>query len=288
MAYDIPDEIKYKEKLVFGLTFKQLLYALFFVVLSFLSYALPFEGQSKFVLPLFFLIIGFGFVYLNFDDFFFKRLKYFFSFKAGSYLNNRVRNLVGIEQIDFDTVYLKNGEIRSILIVEPINFETLDADRKRSVILNYQSFLNQLTFPISIKIRTVNSNVNEYFTNPKLNSKKFSSEARELYDDFQSFEINFLKKNKVKERLFYVIIPYDINQESAPNKEEKARKILSQRSDLIRAKLAQCGLDSRRLTTNELISLFMSYFDGYIEVNEDYLNRVTLCKQFLSDKELKQ
>ncbi|VVB71122.1 Uncharacterised protein [uncultured archaeon] len=234
------------------------------------------------------MVIGFGFVYLNFDDFFYKRIKYLFSFKAGSYLDHRVRRLVGIDRIDFDTVYLKNGEIRSILIVEPINFETLDSERQRSVILNYQSFLNQLSFPISIKIRTVNSNVSEYFTNPKLNEKKFSAEAKELYDDFQSFETGFLKKNKVKERLFYVIIPHDINVETPPNKEEKAKKILNQRSDLIRSKLAQCGLDSRRLSTNELISLFMSYFDGYIEVNEDYLNRVTLCKQFLADKEVKK
>ena len=38
MSYDIPDKIQYKEKIVFNLTFKQLIYASVFMLLAFFKF----------------------------------------------------------------------------------------------------------------------------------------------------------------------------------------------------------------------------------------------------------
>lgn len=287
MSYDIPDEIKYQEKLAFNLDFKQLMYAIVFILFAIFSYGLPISGQAKFVFPSFFLLLGIGFVYLKFDDFIFKRLGYWTGFKEGSWLNKKVRSLVGIDKIENHTVFLKGTELRSILIVDPVNYDTLNDEQKKSLILNYQLFLNQLSFPVQVKVRTVNTSVEEYYTNPKIEEKKMDTETRDIYEDLKKYELDFLKNNKVKERLFYLVIPYNTNLETNPNKVEKSMKRLSERTDLIRSKLAQCGLDSRRLTTNELISLYNSYFDGYVEVNEEYLDRYSVAKKFFFEKEEK-
>ena len=68
--------------------------------------------------------------------------------------------------------------------------------------------------------------------------------------------------------------------------DEFHRKELEDRVSIIHQKLLNCGLLTRRLNTNELISLFMSYFDGYIEVNEDYMSRIVVAKSFFEKKEV--
>ncbi|VVB69983.1 Uncharacterised protein [uncultured archaeon] len=288
MSYDIPDEIKYKEKLAFNLDFKQLLYAVIFILLAVFSYSLPISGQAKFVFPSLFILLGIGFVYLKFDEYLFVRFKYWFGFKEGSWLNKKVRDLVGIEEIEGHTVFLKDNELRSVIIVDPINYDTLNDEQKKSLIINYQEFLNQLDFKIQIKVRTVNTNVSEYYTNTKIDEKKMDAETRKIYDDLKAYELDFLKKNRVKERLFYLVVPFNTELEQNPDKIQKSMKRLSERTDLVRAKLAQCGLNSRRLTTNELISLYNSYFDGYVEVNEEYLDRISVAKQFFYEREEKK
>ena len=68
MSYDIPDEVKYREKIVFGLDIRQLCYFCLFAMLAFFSYNLPLEGQEKLVSPFFFSIAGAGFILLNLEE----------------------------------------------------------------------------------------------------------------------------------------------------------------------------------------------------------------------------
>ena len=46
MSYDIPDKVRYKEKIIFNLDGRQLIYALMFGVAALLAYNLPINGDA--------------------------------------------------------------------------------------------------------------------------------------------------------------------------------------------------------------------------------------------------
>ncbi len=311
MAYDIPDKIQYKEKIVFNLTLGQLLYAVVFALLAFFSYGLPFAGPGKFVLPACFIICGFGFIQLGWEKSLLNRWAYYAGIREGGALDPRVQEFIGVRKIEHNTVYLSNGQMRAILTITPINFENMDEGRRESVILNYRDFLNQLTHPVQILVRTVNVDLADYFSGHDSRVEKTNNpQLIALYKDFKLFEQKYVNENRVKERLYYLIVPYDPSDSLAKRyqdrleilkekvqaalsrkldkleaeRDESDRKELADRTSIMQQKLANCSLVSRRLSTNELISLYMSYFDGYVEVDEDYLSRVVVAKSFFEKK----
>lgn len=307
MAYDIPDKIQYKEKIVFNLTFKQLCYAILFAFLAFFTFNLKIYGDAKLILPSSLGIIGFGFIFMDLEKSLTDRWTYVSGMREGGAMDKKVQKFIGVKKIEDDTVYLATGPMRAVLSITPINFQNLDEGRKKSVIGNYRSFLNQLTHPIQILVRTVNVDVGEYFAHhDERVAKTRNPQLIKLYEDFKQFEMEYLNKNKVKERLYYIIVPYDpavsvnaqykshfqvlkekvqsVNRLKTPtlSDDEAYRKELSDRTTIIQQKLREANIVSRRLSTNELISLYMSYFDGYAEVDEDYLSRYVVGKQFLN------
>ena len=312
MAYDIPDKIQYKEKIVFGLTLKQLIYAVGFGLAAVFSFWLPLSGDARFVPPSVIALVGLGFIFLDLEKAVFDRAVYLFGVREGGAMDKKVQDFIGIRKIENDVVYLSDGQMRAILFVYPINYQNMDESRQKSVTANYREFLNQLSHPIQILVRTVNVDMGEYFAHhddrvEKANNPQLSS----LYRDFKLWEQTFLKENKVKERLYYLIVPYGpsdsltekgkdkfqilkekIDARLQPNHRELAvaqdaryRKELSDRVTIIQQKLGESCITSRRLGTRALTSLFMSYFDGYAEVDQDYLSRVVVAKSFYERKE---
>lgn len=299
MGYDIPDKVRYKEKIFLNLDIKQVGYFIAFAVLAALAYGLPLMEEIRATLAFLALLIGFGFVYLDFDTKLLERWRFLTNVRFGGALDKKVRKFVGIRKIESDTIYLDNGEMRAIVLVKPINLELLDEGRQKSVILNYRDFLNQLSHPIQIVVRTVNVSLADYFSNHEAKILKTKDESLiSLYNDFKMYEEKFLKENFVKERLYYVVIP--MNPSASPSsknnllqrkKSYSARqkdaflRELEERVRIIQSKLGNCGLTSYRLSTNQLITLIMSYFEGYVEVNEDYLWRVTVCESFFKERD---
>jgi len=280
MGYDIPDKVRYREKFFMNLDARQLGYFVLFAFLAWMSYSLPLKNEEKLVLPIVLVVLGLGFVFLGFEKILFDRFSYMKNVRVGGALDKKVRVFVGIRKIENDTFYLTNGEIRAVILVKPVNFELLDEGRQKSITLNYRDFLNQLSHPIQIVVRTVNVSLGEYFSDHEAKILKTKDENLiALYNDFRIYEEKFLKEHFVKERLYYVIVPLGLplTKDSLKRLEERVR--------IVQAKLGNCGLTSYRLNTNQLISLIMSYFEGYVEVNEDYLWRVTVCQSFFKERD---
>ena len=70
MSYQIPQQLEYKEKIIFGLTFKQLGYAfLFGGIALLLFFKLPFGLYINGVISFLFTFVGTLFMFFNFDKF---------------------------------------------------------------------------------------------------------------------------------------------------------------------------------------------------------------------------
>ena len=69
MAYEVPQELEYKEKIIFGLDFEQLIYAIIFAPLALIIFFKSGLNQElKIVLGSFIVIIAGGFIFLNFKQ----------------------------------------------------------------------------------------------------------------------------------------------------------------------------------------------------------------------------
>ncbi len=284
MGYDIPDKIKYKEKIFLNLDIKQLGYLVLFVIVAALAYRLPLPQEFDTGLATLFVLIGVGFAVFDLETKLLIWLGFMNNVRLGGYMDRKVRDFVEVRKIERDMLFLKNGELRAVILVKPVNFELMDESRKRSLILNYREFLNQLTFPIQIIVRTVNSIKPDYKTQ---DGRMKSANLKELYEGFRKYESDFIEKHAIKERIYYVVVPLENRSTLAKRiKEEDRIKELNLRAEIIQERLGYCGLITIRLKDSQLIALLMSYFDNYLEVGDDYLSRITVYSLFNSGKEV--
>ncbi|MEM2138173.1 MAG: hypothetical protein QW568_03740 [Candidatus Anstonellaceae archaeon] len=278
MSYDIPDEIKYREKIVFGLDLRQLGYACVFGLLAFFSYNLPLTGQAKLILPAFFSILGTGFILLNLEEIASDLWYYYTGVRKADSKSPRAQRLMGVRAIENSEVELMDGSLRAILQVEPINFSLLDAGQKAAFVSNYREFLNHLAAPIQILVRTENSDAEEVFRQMQEKMEGTDRKTAALFQDFFDYESKFLAEHMVRSRRYYVIVTQQ-HQGMMGKPSEEDRSQLEQRTKIIQEKLAACGLRSERLDTAALLSFFSIYsMHDYWEVkNEEPGKEVKQC-----------
>jgi len=274
VSYDIPDEIKYREKIVFGLDFKQLSYAAAFGVLAFLAYLIPLPSQARMVLPGFFLIAGGGFVFLNLEERAWDAYHYYRGVKKAGSINPLAQRLVGVNSIERDTVFLANGDLLAVLKVEPINFSLLEETQHKAVVLSYREFLNHLTTPVQVVVKTSKPDLDDYFNKAQERLKGESAELNALFEDFMVFEQDFLERNNVRVRDFYLVVSHPTRGFLAKATVDKERKLkeLGEKTKIIQEKLLACSLASERLENEGLLRFFSSYSSqdaDSSEVNDD-------------------
>ncbi|VVB58655.1 AAA-like domain protein [Candidatus Anstonella stagnisolia] len=265
MGYDIPDEIKYKEKIILNLDMRQLGYFVLFGVLALLLYNLPISDEWRFVPPALSLLIGIAFAFLNIEEMLLDFVAYMRNVRRASPDELAAQNFIGIKAIKSNAVYLDNGELRAILKVEPVNFELFEEERKKSLISNYRDFLNHLTSPVQVLVRTTDASLSDYFEKQE---KKFQYSAKEfsfIYTDFRVFEEKYMEENKVKERHYYLVVGHQPKRRIAKavkavlDTSDSELKQLEQNVQIIIEKLGKCGLAAKRLENREITELLLSY-----------------------------
>src|SRR3989344_1766124 len=196
MTYDIPPELKHKEKIMFGLTFSQLAYAfptfliIFFIVLkSSLSLELSLGLSFPFVaLAVFFMFFDGKNKTLNLI----KHLRN----QEVEVNSEKLKEIINIKKIQHNIVETSKSKL-SILEVVPLNFMIRTEEEKETIINGFQKFLNSLDFPIQIHINSTPINLRKHLKH--LASKNIDPQ---LFDNYCKFIKNTLKENNVQNRTF--------------------------------------------------------------------------------------
>lgn len=304
MAYEIPLNLRYREKILFGLTFQQLFWVGLFgglAVLFFFKGRFPLE--LRVVVSVFLTGLALGFAFFGLDVLLKNFLVYKASINEAGFFDPKIKRFVSVHAVDNDLVFLSDSSVRAVLQVQPINFNILSDVEKRAVIQSYKKFLNSLDFPIQVVMRTVNLNLDGYLDSVqrKAGATK-NSRVVEQAESFKAFFNKFLKDRAVRNRLFYLVVPFDAGQEINylreagillknffSKKKQKTQgqllheNLLNQvniRVKLCEEKLRACGLKTRQLNSNELVSLLASFFEGFVEVDNKYLFPLTLYGQY--------
>ncbi len=175
MSYEIPQQLQYKEKIIFGLTFGQLGYALLFLpVVLFLLLKTGFSLPSR---VMFALIPATAACLLMF---------------TGS--AHFLRNIICWQRNR--TVMMEETRVPA-LAIEPVNFSLYTYQEKEYLIRSFQRFLNGIDFQVQVFIKTEELSLDEYLDAVRT--------GHELFAGFETYLRSTVKG--IFNRRFYLIVP---------------------------------------------------------------------------------
>ncbi len=194
-------------------------------------------------------------------------------------IRSSTQKFIEIEDVDKDIALFVDGSCVMVLSVSAVNFELLSEKEQESLIYAYGNFLNSLSFPIQILVRTQRKDISSYLheledqekkqTNPKLQASIRS---------YRVFISKMVKERNVLDKKFYIVIPlsslelgispsllFGNKKSGLPYPKdyifEKAMNILTPKKDQVIRLIGRMGLKAKQLNTEQLIQLFFSIYN---------------------------
>lgn len=192
------------------------------------------------------------------------------------------QRFLDIEQIRDNIVILKDGTVRSVLLVSSINFALKSADEQEAIVQSYIQFLNGLDSPMQISIQSRQMNIEPYINSLKDQRKQMTNELlRAQIDDYMSFIQELLQLGQIMQKRFYVVINYDpvsdkkngffarfgsalspsVSTKLSDKKFNELKEKLDRKTDIIAGQLGSLGVQAVRLDTQTLIELYYSSYN---------------------------
>ncbi|MCK4997115.1 ATP-binding protein [Candidatus Pacearchaeota archaeon] len=246
--YEIPQQLEYKEKIVFGLTFTQLFYVLIFLPIAF---GLFFKLQANLPIRIFLSsipsLLAIGFMFFDLQN----NIKNWYTWLKFRNLDTqeKLEKALALGKIK-DNLIISNNKKIAVIKVESINFSMKTQKEKETISYAFQKFLNSIDFPIQILMTTGTLDLDSYLDS--LKNKMSNENHKEMFDSYKNHMENLIEDNSAMNRDFYVVIPetsdisiqidlcedrlHSLNLKTSRMKSDKLKmifsKILSQKSNL--------------------------------------------------------
>jgi hypothetical protein len=125
----------------------------------------------------------------------------------GNFANSQ--NLVTIKDIRRDTLILKDGSLRRIILVGGVNF-SLKSDQEQNMLIGaYQNFLNSVDFSLQILIHSRKINIDRYLEEL---GQRLEQEPSPLLQsqisEYREFVRQFVSENAIMQKMFLVVVPW--------------------------------------------------------------------------------
>lgn len=198
--------------------------------------------------------------------------------------NKATQDFVPIKEVKNGTVILKDGSLRSILMVSSINFGLKSGDEKTAIIGAFQSFLNSLDFSVQIFIQSRRLDIRPYLQTLE---ERMADQTNELLKiqikEYIQFIRFYTENHNVMTKNFFVVVPYEPaiigarnvgfltnlwgkkgikeTKQNNQNTFDENQEQLNQRINVVKSGLNRIGLRSEILGTEELIELYFKIFN---------------------------
>jgi hypothetical protein len=203
---------------------------------------------------------------------------------------NSTQNAMQISEIRDGIAIMNDGSFRAVVMCKSINFDLMSPQEREAVEFSYQGFLNSLYFPVQIFIRSQKVDMRPYLEKlDKIRTDQDNMLLGLLMEDYIAFLADISQQTNIMDKKFYLVIKYPdlevdvrkaLKQSTSffsgltnlfmPNKSthvvinestlENAKTELRNRVQAVMQGLAQTGIQSLPLDTEELIEL---YYDAY-------------------------
>jgi hypothetical protein len=194
-----------------------------------------------------------------------------------------------IAEFKEDTVIMRDGTLRAVLLVSSINFALKSEDEQNATISAYVGFLNNINFPIQIVVQSRELNIDNYIDDLKRKEKEQTNELLKIQTkEYIQYVGELISMGKIMNKRFFLIIPYNpltdkhrnffsslvdtFKPATLINVEEKRfyrhKDEIDRRVESCMSGLNSSGLDSIRLDTQSLIELFYNTYNPKTSVNQ--------------------
>ncbi len=199
------------------------------------------------------------------------------------------QNYLDIAEIRDDSVVMKDGGMRAVLLCSSVNFSLKSDDEQNATIQAYVSFLNSLEWPIQIVIQSRQLNIDGYIDNLQVVLKSQTNELlRVMTEDYVNYVKELVTLGDIMTKRFYVVIPYTLLQDKKKSFWTKLRsafklgqsiklgretfnkykEALDGRVDFVVSGLASMSVRAVRLDTQGLIELYYNTYNPEMQKNE--------------------
>lgn len=166
------------------------------------------------------------------------------------------RSQIAIKGVEDGILILPNYHYRLALHISSVNFELKSEAEQDALIDTYQSFLNSLATPLQIVVRVREMDLDRYIDDFQARVK---DEPEEIYrnqiENYTEFVKSLISANKILTRQFYIILPHDGKEDFAVIKEQ-----LQLSADIVAKGLHRLGMQTKQLTSLEILDLFYSFY----------------------------
>lgn len=169
------------------------------------------------------------------------------------------RRQINIKGVRDNILLLPGEQYRVILEASSINFELKSDDEQDAIIETYQNFLNSLTTPVQLLVRTRELDMRKYIESFKaISAKEKQKIYRDQIKDYTEFVQGLIATNKILTKRFYVVIPY-ANKEKVDF--DVIKEQLAINTDIIARGLGRLGVQTRQLNSLEVLDIFYSFYN---------------------------
>ncbi len=212
---------------------------------------------------------------------------------AKNKISASTQQYLNIAEIKDNTVVMKDGTLRAVLLVSSINFALKSEDEQNAVIDSYVRFLNNLTFTLQIVIQSRELDINNYLEYLKNKEKEQMNKLLKVQTaDYIEYIKELTSLGKIMNKRFYVIVPYDpltdkhkgfmsllgeaLKPATVIKLKEKTFKnyqeMLDRRIDSVTGGLESLGVAVARLDTQSLIELYYKTYNPETSQNQELVD----------------
>ncbi|HEY4507385.1 MAG TPA: TraC family protein [Candidatus Paceibacterota bacterium] len=183
------------------------------------------------------------------------------------------QDIVPIKEVRDGIVVLKDGGYRAILITSAVNFALKSADEQQGIVMQFQSFLNSINFPVQIFVQSRRLDIRPYVATLEAREREQTNDLMKIQiREYANFIRRFTERNSIMSKSFFVVVPYlpavtgvpGIGRGAAGTEAERFeehRTQLEQRVGVVQSGLSRCGVRAAQLGTEEVIELFYRLFN---------------------------
>jgi hypothetical protein len=204
-------------------------------------------------------------------------------------INVSTQQYIDIAEIKEDTVIMRDGTLRSVILVSSINFALKSEEEQNAIISAYVSFLNNIDFPLQIIIQSRELNIDNYLDMLKEKGREQTNELLKIQTlEYIQYINELIAMSKIMNKRFFVVVPYNPLSDKQKNffarfadifkptslirmktdKFLRRRAELTRRVDNIISGLNSVGLNCVQLDTQGLIELYYTTYNPTTSSNQ--------------------
>ena len=212
---------------------------------------------------------------------------------ANRTISTTTQKYLDISEIRDNVIVMKDGTLRSIILVSSLNFALKSEDEQNAIISSYVSFLNNLDYPLQIVIQSREFKIDSYLATLEQKRKEQTNELLRVQTvEYLSYIKELISLGKIMNKRFYVVVSYNplSNKQKSffsrlmetfrpvtllrlkDEKFERRRSALADRADTIAGGLQSLGLMSVVLDTQSIIELVYNSYNPETAQNEQLVD----------------